>query len=590
MANANNQLVVWDIQDPLLPISQEYEIQASTLAFGIDGSGPERFVVFDPKATFEKPAFDSQVANQNLHSIPSAELLVIYHPDFEEPARRLAQHRVDHNGYDVVMATIGEVYNEFSGGSVDPTAIRNFAAMLHRRDADFKYMLFVGDGTYDYRHLNADHSDDNFIPVYETDESMDPIRAFPSDDYFALLDDQEGETLLGAIDIAVGRLPVATLEEAEAVIDKIINYDLDPATLQDWRMRLVYIADDEDNNLHLNQSEDISRDVEEDNTLFNLNRIYLDAYQQLSTPGGARYPDVNAAINNSIFQGVLAMNYLGHGGHLGWAQERILGISDIQSWSNYDRLPLFITATCSFTGYDEPSYKSAGEQVLLNPTGGAVALMTTVRPVYSSSNKRLTDAVFNILFDIVDGEYRPIGDIMRIAKNSNSQDTIDLNARKFAIIGDPSMVLAYPEHQVIITEMNDQPVGGTPDTVGALQKVSLNGEVHHKDGGKMENFNGKAYITVYDKQQVVKTLANDPKSYEREFRNLSKIIFKGSATVVNGEFSAAFVVPQDIDYTYGAGKISVYASDEISSDAGGHFSDFIVGGTGDNTQADTPGT
>ncbi|MDX1410135.1 MAG: C25 family cysteine peptidase, partial [Saprospiraceae bacterium] len=342
-------------------------------------------------------------------------------------------------------------------------------------------------------------------------------------------------------------------------------------------------------NLHLNQSEDISSGVESAYSLLNLNRIYLDAFQQMSTPGGARYPDVNAAINNNMFKGVLAVNYLGHGGHLGWSQERILGIADIQSWTNYNRLPLFVTATCSFTGYDEPTYQSAGEQVLLNPGGGAVALLTTVRPVYASSNKRLTEAVFEQLFEKVNGAYLPLGEVMRIAKNSNQEDTININARKFAIIGDPSMYLALPEHAVVVTEVNGNPIGGAPDTARALDEVRIRGEVRDQAGNKLSAFNGKASITVFDKPVVVRTLANDPKSFEREFRNLSRIIFKGSATVTNGEFVTAFVVPGDIDFSYGNGKVSIYATDGVSVDAGGSYQDLVIGGTSGNAEPDTEG-
>ncbi|RLD22697.1 MAG: oxidoreductase, partial [Bacteroidetes bacterium] len=511
------------------------------------------------------------------------------HPDFEDAAEQLARHRVDFSNYDVSLISIHEIYNEFSGGSVDPTSIRDFAAMLKLRDNNFRFLLLVGDGTYDYRHLIKEHDDDNFIPVYETAESMRPIYAFPSDDYYALLNAHEGGTLLGAIDIAVGRLPVGSPEEANAVVEKIIHYDVGPTTLGDWRQRITYVADDEDSNLHLNQSEQISNSVESANPGFNLDRIYLDAFPQVSTPGGPRYPEVNAAINKTMFKGVLALNYLGHGGPQGWAQERILGTADIQSWSNFDKLPLFVTATCSFTGYDEPSYISAGEQVFLNPNGGAVALLSTVRAVYSSSNKRLTQEVFNHLFDKVDGKYLAIGEIMRIAKNSNSQDTVDVNARKFTIIGDPSMTLAYPKHQIALTELNGKPVGSGTDTLGALDQVHIKGVIQDKDGEKLALFNGKVSVTVYDKPVVIRTLANDPKSSEKEFDNLSRVIFKGTASVVNGEFELGFVIPVDINFEFGAGKISMYASDEISEDASGSYDQLVIGGSSNSGNADDTG-
>jgi Peptidase family C25 len=581
---------VWDITDPINPIAQEFTLNGQSLQFSVITEGTVRkFVSFDIATGHNRPEYVGPVPNQDLHSLQSSDLVIIYHTDFEDAATQLAQHRVDYSNYDVSLISIQQIYNEFSGGSVDPTAIRDFAAMLKSRDENFQFLLLVGDGTYDYKHLIKAHDDDNYIPVYETAESMRPIYAFPSDDYYALLDAHEGSTLLGAIDIAVGRLPVGSADEANTVVEKIIHYDVGPTALGDWRQKLTYVADDEDSNLHLNQSEQISNSVEANNPYFNVDRIYLDAFPQVSTPGGPRYPEVNAAINSSLFKGVLAINYLGHGGPQGWAQERILGSTDIQSWTNFDRLPLVVTATCSFTTYDEPSFISAGEQVLLNPNGGAVALLSTVRAVYSSSNKRLTQEVFNHLFDQKDGEFLALGEIMRISKNSNSQDTIDVNARKFTIIGDPSMRLAYPRYKITLTELNGEPVDSEADTLGALDQVQIKGVIQDKDDNNLGQFNGKVTVTVYDKPVIIRTLANDPKSYEKEFDNLSRIIFKGTASVVNGEFELGFVIPKDINFKYGAGKISMYASDEISLDAAGSYEQLIIGGSSSKGNTDNTG-
>jgi len=587
-ATPNTQ--VWDITDPINPVSQEYTLDGQSLMFSVLTEGVVReFISFDATINYTQPAYVGSVANQDLHALQTSDLVIIYHPEFEDAAMLLAQHRVDYSQYDVSVIAIQEIYNEFSGGSVDPTAIRDFSAMLKLRDPDFRFLLLIGDGTYDYRHLNKEHDDDNFIPVYETAESLRPIYAFPSDDYYALLNAHEGSTLLGAIDIAVGRFPVGSVSEANAVVEKIIHYDLGPTTLGDWRQRLTFVGDDEDSNLHLNQSEQVSNSVESKQSNFNLNRIYLDAFPQVSTPGGPRYPEVNAAINQAMFKGVLVLNYFGHGGPQGWAQERILGTADIQSWTNFDRLPLFVTATCSFTGYDEPSYISAGEQVFLNPNGGAVALFSTVRAVYASSNKRLAQAVFDHLFDQEDGEYLPIGEVMRIAKNSNSLDTVNINARKFTIIGDPSMRLAFPKHNIALTELNGKPVDAETDTLGALDKVHIKGVVQDKDGNDLTQFNGSVSVTVYDKPVVIRTLGNDPRSYEKEFDNLSRIIFKGAASVTNGTFELGFVIPIDINFQYGPGKISMYASDGNAIDAAGSYSGLIIGGSSSNGNTDDTG-
>jgi hypothetical protein len=501
---------------------------------------------------------------------------------------KLANHRLQHNGYLVETISTDALMNEFGGGGQDPTAIRDFARMLKSRSSRFRFLLLFGDGSYDMRHINPDQSDDNFIPVFETWESLNPIRAFPSDDYYALLSDDEGGDLKGAIDIAVGRIPVSTIEEANACVDKLRHYDIGSSTFGDWRLGITYVADDEDSNTHLQQTEDVANMQQTAHGEYNVRKIYLDAYQQISSPGGERYPDVNAAINDAMQKGMLILNYFGHGGPAGWSQERVLGIPDIQSWTNLNKLPLLVTATCSFTPYDEPSLQSAGELTFLNPSGGAVSLLTTVRAVYSSSNKRLTSEVFERILLEDDGGKYTIGEVMVLAKNSNPQDTVDVNARKFAIIGDPSLKLAIPEHDIVITEMNGHPTGtGIIDTARALDEVQLRGEVRDKQGMKLSQFNGVLTTTIFDKPTKLRTLANDPKSYEREFTTQTKVLFKGSVSVVNGEFTVNFVIPQDINFEYGNGKISLYASDG-DSDAAGVSRDIVIGGSS-NGLSDTEG-
>jgi hypothetical protein len=581
---------VWDITNPSVTVQQEFVSDGEAVNFNVASDGEIReFIAFNPEGPFINAIANGEVENQNLHGLQQADLLIIYHEDFEAAAERLVMHRRDFSQYSVASAEITKVFNEFSGGAQDPTAIREFARMLYGRSPDFRYLLLIGDGSYDMRRRNENIDDDNFIPVYETNQSLDPISSFPSDDYYSLLSDSEGGNLKGAIDIAVGRLPVSTAEEANAVVTKLINYDLNPETLGDWRLKLGFVADDEDNNLHLNQTDRIATRIDTTYDFFNLEKLYLDAFPQESTPGGERYSQINEGINNNVFKGMLALNYLGHGGHNGWAQERVLRIPEIQGWKNLHKLPLFVTATCSFTGYDEPSYVSAGEEVLLNPQGGGIGLLTTVRAVYSSSNERLTREVFELIFERVDGKYLPIGEVMRIAKNNNPADTLDINARKFSIIGDPSMLLALPKHQVVATNINGTPVHTAIDTIGAMDKVTVRGEIQDIENQKLTGFNGTLFTTVFDKPLVANTLANDAKSIKRSFEIQNKVLFKGSSTVQNGEFEFSFVVPEDINFDYGHGKMSFYASNGLDEDAAGVYNDFIIGGVSDQGISDDEG-
>ena len=570
---------IWDITNPLQPVKQAFSVGTSTTFSKGSWTGiPDEFIVFHPANDIRIPDYEKEISNQNLHAIQSADLLIIYYDEFEDAAMELADHRRDHSGMEVVTVPVSQVFEEFAGGSKDPSAIRDFARMIYLRDPQFQYMLLIGDATYDYQNKFPDIPYHNFIPAFETAESLDPIRSFPSDDYFALLDDSEGFDLLGAIDIAVGRFPVATAEEAKAIVNKIIHYDTSPLTLNDWKQRVVMVADDEDGNSHLNQTDGLAVKKNQEHPELNIIKIYLDAYPQESTPGGDRYPAVNEDIDLNMQKGALTITYLGHGGQNGWTQERVLGINQAQSYNNINNLPLYITATCSFAGYDEPSFTTAGEHLLTNPIGGAIALMTTVRAVYSGSNERLTDGVLKRIYNPDGpGNYPSIAEVLRRAKNTGF-DSIDVNARKFTLLGDPSLKLAFPRYDVEVTSINGNPVGGgVLDTLSALEKATLSGVILDDNGEIIQNFNGKLFLTVFDKVQVRKTLANDEGSHERAFNTQNRQLFKGAATVTAGQWNIEFVLPKDLDFTYGPGKMSFYAHNE-EIDAGGYFTSFIIGG------------
>jgi hypothetical protein len=571
---------VWDITEALNPVIQLYATgEKTTFVKPYSGGVPDEFILFNPATDVRTPQYEREVANQNLHNIQRADLAIVYYDQFADAALKLAEHRRSYSGLEVVALPASQVFEEFGGGSMDPSAIRDFARMLYKRDPHFQYLCLMGDASYDYLNHFAELPYQNFIPAFETEESLDPIRSFPSDDFYALLDDDEGDNLIGAIDIAVGRLPVSTADEALKIVDKIMYYDKNTATLNDWRSRVVMVADDEDGNIHLNQADGLAVQNVLQNPDLNMQKIYLDAFPQESTPGGDRYPTVNEAIDLNMKKGALTVTYMGHGGQNGWTQERVLGINQAQSYDNLDNMPLFITATCSFAGYDEPGFISAGEHLLLNPGGGAVALMTTVRAVYSGSNERLTRAVLNLLYvEDSPGIYPSIAEVLRRAKNVNAIDTLDNNARKFTLLGDPSQKLAIPQFDIVVTQIGDIPVStGILDTLSALEKTVVSGQIIGHQGEVLTDFNGKLFLTLFDKVQTRKTLANDEASSERVFTTQNRQIFKGTATVTAGEWTIEFALPKDIDFSFGHGKMSLYAHNDIT-DASGYFTEFIVGG------------
>jgi len=590
LQTGNSNLEIWDITNPQRPRRQITGAGGQESVFGFNSQSLKTFLAFRPNGSFPQPEAVGPVANQNLHAINRLNMVILYHPEFEESARRLAEHRRNHSGLEVAAVPVQRVFNEFSSGRKDPSAIRNFMRMLYERDENFRYLLLFGDGSFDSRDIYELGGD--FVPVYET-RDFNPLSAFPSDDYYGILENENANNPLdGILNIGVGRLPVKTMEEATILVDKIIRYETEPNTLGDWRNRLVFVGDDEDGMLHTQQSNNIAVNIQERFGSFNLNKIYLDAFPQVSTPGGNRFPAATEAINQSIFQGALVMTYLGHGGSSGLAQERVLSISDILQWENREKLPLFLTATCSFTGFDDPAFVTAGEEAILNPRGGVVGLLTTVRAVFASSNAALTERALQRLFERrSNGDIRPLGEVMRLAKNDLNSSFRTENSRKFLLIGDPAMQLAIPRYRVETTAVDGEAVGGEiTDTLRALQQVTVSGRLLNDEGELFREFNGLIFPTVFDKPLELTTLGQDPGSFRFNFEQQRNVIFKGRASVTKGEFEFTFVVPKDINFDFGRGKISYYASQTAQrNDAAGAYEGIVIGGAGEDALADDQG-
>lgn len=586
--NANNSVRIWDVSTPTIVTEQAFTANGNQLSFGANTSTLKEFIAFDGSSYLSAEAI-GRIDNQDLHSLNTPELLIVYHPDFEAAVMQLKTHREVHSGITVETVPIQSIYNEFSSGNQDPTAIRDFVKHLYDKSTDLKYLLLFGDASYDYKNLRNDSENHHYVPTYETWESIDPIDAFPSDDYYGLLDFDEGNnpSTTGGLDIGIGRIPVRTIIEANQAVDKIIRYDTDIKTFGDWKNKITFAADDEDTNTHLSDANTIADNFLSNNPVYNVNKIFFDAYQQEILPAGERYPQAKAALNANLFNGTFVLCYLGHGDSEGWAQERVLTIADVNAWTNRNKLPLLITATCSFGPFDDPTETSIGELMFLKNNGGVTALFTTVRAVYSSYNKKLTNAVFNNMIANIDGKAPRLGDILRLSKSNCNCNTE--NSRKFTLIGDPSMTLSYPEYNVVTTKINGNIIT-TSDTIKALEEVTIEGEVRDETGNLMTDFNGTIYPTLYDKTKVLSGLGNDNGSLPaRSFDLQNNILFRGRASVTNGKFSFNFIIPKDIDYEYGYGKISYYAEDGLNREANGFYDTIVIGGTNLNVLPDNEG-
>jgi hypothetical protein len=406
------------------------------------------------------------------------------------------------------------------------------------------------------------------------------VASFLTDDYYGLLDDGEGANqTTGLVDVASGRLPVRTQEQARTVVDKIEYYLNNPASTHgDWRNTLIVVADDQNKNLHLDQAEGLTDEIEENYPVYNIEKIYFDAYKQVSTPGGSRFPDVNREIVTRVEKGALLTNYVGHGGEVGWADERVLEIADILSWTNYDRMGIFFTATCEFSRFDDPSLTSAGELVFLNPNGGAMSMITTTRLAFASYNAALNLSFIDTVLSSTNGVFPRLGDVLRYTKNDNQ---ISANNRHITLFGDPSLRLPYPKHQVVTTYVS-------ADTLFANSVATVEGEIHDFNDQLLSGFNGTMNVKVYDKPSKVRTLGQDTDSYPVDFMVQKSILYQGKVSVNGGEFSFTFPVPRDIDYSFGKGKISYYATDGIE-DAHGFYNEITIGGSVSKPESDLAG-
>ena len=599
--------LVWDVTEPghvrnlaVRQVGNAWRVQVQVT----DASAPRELAAFRLSTARPLGAEGAQrVASQNLHGLAAYPDFVIITPDeFRAAADELSEHRRK-DGLDVLVTDIRKIYNEFSGGLVDVRGLRDYLRFLYDRGNEagkpLRYALFFGDGHFNYRRLGTDNESilENWIPPYETEESFNPIESYTSDDYFGLLDADEGiwawtgrSEVVGRerVDIGIGRFPVQTPEEAAAMVAKIKHYE-NPATYGSWRKQYLLVADDGYNeiravketwpDLHTQNTDVVAELLAQEYPQIDLQKVYGISYKR-EFSNGWRLPDVERDILSILDDGVLVMNYSGHGGEYGLAQERIFTLEDGQELRNYDRLPLFITATCSYGWWDLSGEQSAAEVLLLNENGGAIALMTTVRLVYTSHNLTqlnvgLNRALNRELFKPAqDGNPRRLGDILVSTKNT--QAGLQGNNRKFNLLGDPTLRLGYPSREAVVEQVNGTPVEDTP-ALRALDEVTIEGSIRTTGGAVDSGFEGQAHVVVFDAERRVNV--PDRRVMPRDYYTVREdLLWRGTIPVTSGRFTATFVMPKDISYSNEPGRVSVYVRN-ASEHAGGYTEQVVVGGT-----------
>lgn len=595
LTNASNQVQVWDVSNSVAPSIVKGQLSGNGFTFKAKGCD-NAFIAFNGSSFCEAKAF-GKIENQNLHGVRDVDYVILTHPNFLSQAERLKAIHAQYSPELSVLVTTPEmVYNEFSCGAKDISAIRDFGRMLYLESSPgrkIKYLLLIGDCTYDYKNRTGLV---DFVPTYETVASLNMNDAFVTDDYFGCFDENEGNIGASLADIGIGRFPVSTLEQATQMVDKIERYIVkDETTMQPWRNVCTFFTDDESGFVSTAERlEQYMKGTGGDNTV--IDKLYLDAFPQQSSPGGEICPAMNEAINNRIEKGTGILTYIGHGGEVQLAGEKIMQKKDVDSWRNAPMYPLMITGTCEFSRYDDYTRTSLGEFAFLNPYGGMIAMFTTSRVTFGSDNEKFMKGVFDHLFIISGGEHYRMGDVYRMAKTSGS-----IVEKRYVFFGDPALHLNYPtwtvetlsingrapEIRYDSIQINDTVWQRYPvymDTISALEPTEITGVVRDLNGNVATGFNGVVHVTVFDKEAELTTLGTTTAGVI-PFKLRNSVIFNGKTDVRNGRFSIDFIVPRDIAYRYGTGMISYYATD-YNIEANGKCEDFIIGGFYDGAIVD----
>ena len=591
LRNTTASTQIWDVTDLAAIQRMPTTMVDDQLAWvGTQADGVHEYIAVNTDGTkFVQAEVVGEVKNQNLHALNNIDYIIICPEGYEDVSEDLAKAHEAKQAITYAIVTDQQVYNEFSSGTPDATAYRWLMKMLYDRAKNGigqqpRWLLLMGHGTFDNRKLLR-NSGTSLLLTYQSKNSVNEIKAYATDDYFAYLDDNEGAIdTQGRMDIGVGRLPVESLDEARTTVDKLIQYIRNEQTGK-WKNQLVYLADDGENGTHTETAEKSAELVRIKNPDFIVHKIFLDAYPQEVNASGESYPLAKNRVLNLLKNGVLFFNYSGHGGYNAITNESILNLKDIAGMTNKNQA-FWLFATCNFAQCDAGK-RSAAETAVLNPKGGAIGILAATRTVYASQNTNLNRSVCDTLFGHSDVFHydMTLGEAISIGKNLLGSDE---NKLAYVLLGDPCMRLNYPTdyHVETLTEM---------DTLNALSVQHVEGRIIDEDLNTVSDFNGKVDITIYDKMQSIPTRDNDNAGGDPRviaYNDYPNTIFSGATDVKEGLFNYTFMVPKDIRYNFDNGRIVYYAvtADSLeTAEAVGHFEQFIIGGTGSTVAIDTIG-
>lgn len=594
--NCTDATIVWDVTIPEKPVRKELTLDGSTGVF-VSGQGYHEYVAFNPSKCANTVVAAGKVRNQDLHAMEVPDMLIVTPEAYRQAAERLASLRERTDGLKCAVLTPEVIYNEFSSGSPDVTAIRKLLKMWHDRavaegTSGPRFCLILSRPSYDNKMVTQSSRKNNYprIPIWQSENTFSETTSFSTDDYIGMLDDNTTALNMNnaKIHVAVGRMPVKSLAEAETAVSKLEKYLTSPS-YGSWRTNVMVIADDQDNGTHLHQAEDIVSILSssEGGKDYIYEKLYLDAFQLGYSGVGAVYPEAKTRMMEKWNEGVVWMDYIGHANPKSWGHENLLTWTDINSMTN-SNLPFLYAATCEFLRWDADEV-SGGEILWLTPNAGVIGMICPSRTVYITLNGLLNSATAQHVFSRnEDGSNLSVGEIMVRGKNNTLNDN---NRLRYGFCGDPSMKLPSPELTLNIDRINGVETASMQQfpEIGARTKLLLEGSVTDYAGNIAEDFNGIADLRIFDAETVRTTWGNGSDGVVDTYNDRKNRLYSGRVKVENGKWTTTVFLPSEIENNYSPALISLYAYTSEGREAAGSFDKFYIYGYDTNVAEDNDG-
>ena len=598
IAGADENTVVWNVTNPNKAVQQNVVCEEGRARFSTAFVLPQTFVAFDPTKTMPSPEFAGDVENQNIHGMAVPDMIIITPKEYIEQAQRVASLHEKEDAMKVHVFTDNQVYNEFSAGTPDAMAYRMVSKYFYDRGEQeghkLGYLLLFGNGSYDNRGVSQEFKGIAYpkLLTWQTNFSDNENDSYISDDPFIILGDDSGPNFYRELPtIAVGRMPVKSVNEARIMVNKLVKYVTKP-DYGSWKNNVLNVADDGDDGVHMKQAEAVitaARTHGGEHAVFN--RVYLDATTRASDGGVSKYPDARKKMYSTLQDGVVWWNFTGHSGISTWTGDGLMLKGDIRDELYYKHLPILYAATCEFTRIDAVE-TSGGEMMLLNNAGGAIAVVCPARLALVHSNGPLNEAVGRHIFER-DSKGLPLrlGDIILRGKREYTNDD---NTMRYLLCGDPAMRPAFPSYRAVVDEINDEAVGGEElPILQARQTVTFKGHIENERGQEVNDFTGYLLSTLYDCETSVTSHGYGSDGQKFVFHERANKLSINNTDVSSGKFSVTMTIPSEVLASYDnfqPSLLSLYAYSTVDSlEANGSCDKFYIYGFDDTVEADTIG-